>query len=124
MPEKTKIIVVDDDDAVRDSLVLLFKSSGYQVESYGSAHEALAGIEPGCNGCVVTDVRMPGMSGGDLLRELKAGGRRLPVIVITGHGDVPLAVEAMKAGAAVFLEKPFAEEAMLSAVRRAVDAPA
>jgi two-component system response regulator FixJ len=124
MNEQASIFVVDDDDAVRDSLAFLFRSSGYRVQAYASAQEALAGIDPEAQGCVVTDVRMPGMSGVDLLRELKGQGRTLPVIVITGHGDVPLAVEAMKAGAADFLEKPFAEEALLSAVRRALDAPA
>lgn len=120
MNEKPQVFIVDDDDAVRDSLGFLFRSNGYQAQACSSAQEALALIGPAAQGCVVTDVRMPGMSGIDLMRELKATSRPLPVIVITGHGDVPLAVEAMKAGAIDFLEKPFAEEALLSAVRRAL----
>ena len=123
MTERRQVFVVDDDDAVRDSLAFLLKSSGYQVDAYASAIEAMAGMMTAASGCVVTDVRMPGMSGVDLLRELRARPHPLPVIVITGHGDVALAVEAMKAGAADFLEKPFPEEALLAALARAL-APA
>jgi two-component system response regulator FixJ len=123
MSERAQVIVVDDDDAVRDSLAFLFRSGGYEVRSYGSAQEALAGLDRETRGCVVTDVRMPGMSGIDLLRELRASVPVVSVIVITGHGDVGLAVEAMKAGAVDFLEKPFPDEALLSAVREALATP-
>lgn len=123
MSEQAQVIVVDDDDAVRDSLAFLFRTGGYRVRAFGSAPEALAAIDPETSGCVVTDVRMPGMSGVDLLRELKQRTPGVSVIVITGHGDVSLAVEAMKAGAADFLEKPFPDEALLSAVRDALAAP-
>src|SRR4051794_20542596 len=88
MIERPEVIVVDDDDAVRDSLAFLFRSAGYQVQAYGSAQDALSALPPGTRGCVVTDVRMPGMSGIDLLRELKASVQGVSVIVITGHGDV------------------------------------
>ena len=122
MAEAARVYVVDDDDAARDSLAFLFQSAGYEVTTFASAPEALAGIDPG-SGCVVTDVRMPGMSGVDLLRELKSRDPSQAVIVITGHGDVPLAVEAMRAGAADFLEKPFSEDAMLASVQRAAAKP-
>lgn len=118
------VYVVDDDDAVRDSLAFVFESGGYRPTTFATGAEALEGIATAVEGCVVTDVRMPGMNGVELLRALRARGDNRPVIVITGHGDVPLAVEAMKAGAADFLEKPFADELLLSAVKRAVDAAA
>jgi len=116
------VYVVDDDDAVRDSLAFVFESGGYRPLTFATAAEALEGIATAAEGCVVTDVRMPGMNGVELLRALRARGDNRPVIVITGHGDVPLAVEAMKAGAADFLEKPFADELLLSAVKRAMAA--
>lgn len=122
MSEAARVHVVDDDDAARDSLAFLFQSAGYEVTTFASGQEALAGITPG-SGCVITDVRMPGMSGVDLLKELKSRDPSTPVIVITGHGDVPLAVEAMRAGAADFLEKPFSEDAMLASVQRATAKP-
>ena len=121
MTERRQVFVVDDDDAVRDSLAFLLKSSGYQVDAYASAIEAMAGMMTAASGCVVTDVRMPGMSGVDLLRELRARPHPLPVIVITGHGDVALAVEAMKAGAADFIEKPFTADRIMTAVAAALD---
>ncbi|MGZ8363036.1 MAG: response regulator transcription factor, partial [Caulobacteraceae bacterium] len=116
------IHVVDDDDAVRDSLSFLFESSGFAVETYASGSDALERMAPRAADCIVTDVRMPGMSGLDLLRNLREKGLATPVIVITGHGDVPLAVEAMRSGAADFIEKPFEEEALLASVRRALGA--
>lgn len=122
MADSARIYVVDDDEAARESLAFLFRSAGHEVTAFSSAPEALEGIGPE-PGCVVTDVRMPGMSGVDLLRELKSRTPSLPVIIITGHGDVPLAVEAMKSGAADFLEKPFSDDAMLAAVQRALDHP-
>lgn len=109
--------IVDDDDAVRDSLTFMLESSGHQVCAYTSAEELLKRSGALAHGWIVTDVRMPGMSGLDLLRTLKSRGiTTLPVIVMTGHGDIPLAVEAMKAGAVEFLEKPFDEARLLAAL--------
>ena len=119
MPSESVVHVVDDDEAVRDSVAFLLRSAQIEVEVYDSA-AALLGKAVGATGCVVTDVRMPEMSGIDLMRRLKELGITLPVIVMTGHGDVPLAVEAMKAGAVDFIEKPFNDEAMLTAVRAAL----
>jgi two-component system response regulator FixJ len=113
--------VVDDDDAVRDSLAVMLESAGFAVRTYGSA-TALLAATMGTIGCVVTDVRMPEMDGLELQRRLAETGPPLPVIVMTGHGDVPIAVEAMRAGAADFLEKPFDDEQLLASVRRAIAA--
>lgn len=110
------IHVVDDDEAMRDSVVALLEDTGYRTRAYASAEDLLgraAELEPGC---VVSDVRMPGLDGLALLRQLRADGIGLPLILITGHGDVPLAVAAMKAGAVDFLEKPFDAKALLGAV--------
>jgi two-component system response regulator FixJ len=114
--------VIDDDEAMRESLSFLLDSAGIRARTYESAVaflQQLDGLEPGC---IVTDVRMPEMNGLELVRRLKERGVQQPVIVITGHGDVPLAVEAMKAGVIDFLEKPFDDEALLQAVRSALDA--
>jgi len=119
MPSERIVHVVDDDEAVRDSVAFLLRSAQIEVEIYESG-VAFLGKAAGATGCVVTDVRMPEMSGIDLMRRLKELGITLPVIVMTGHGDVPLAVEAMKAGAADFIEKPFNDETMLTAVRAAL----
>ena len=116
------VFVVDDDDAVRESLEFSLQLAGHRVESFSSAAAFLASGGPERKGCLVTDVRMPDMDGIELQEELKKRGSSLPVIVITGHGDIPLAVRAMKAGAGDFLEKPFARDALLAAVRRALDA--
>lgn len=113
--------IVDDDDAVRQSLAFLLSSAGLPVRLYDSAATFLAGLSTPQDGCLITDVRMPGMSGIDLLKALREKACSMPAIVITGHGDVPLAVEAMKAGAVDFIEKPFDEEAILNAVRRALE---
>jgi two-component system response regulator FixJ len=121
MPAESTIHLIDDDEAVRDSVEFLFDSAGLPVRTYESAVAFLDQMEPEIAGCVVTDVRMPEMSGIDLLRELRNRGIGLPVIVITGHGDVPLAVEAMKAGAADFLEKPFEDERLLQVAKRALE---
>lgn len=114
------ILVIDDDDAIRDSLSFLFGSAGLDVETFASAEAFLAA--PGFDrpACVLSDVRMPGMSGIDLLKALKARGSPLPAIMMTGHGDIALAVEAMKAGAVDFIEKPFDEETLLRTVRAAL----
>ncbi len=121
MPTERWVHVIDDDEAVRDSLAFLFDSAGLPVRTYESAVLFLEAVAGGFDGCVVTDVRMPDMSGLDLLRELVSRGVGAPVVVITGHGDVPLAVEAMKAGAFDFLEKPFDDERLLALVGRALE---
>jgi len=112
--------VIDDDDAVRQSLAFMLRTARINVRTHESAAaflSALPGIEAGC---IVTDVRMPGMSGIDLLRRLKELSVAMPVIVITGHGDVQLAVEAMKIGAVDFIEKPFDDEVLLASIRAAL----
>jgi two-component system response regulator FixJ len=112
--------VIDDDAALRDSLSFLLGTARLDVKAYESAEAFLSAL-PGVNsGCIITDVRMPNMSGVDLLRKLNELQIALPVIVITGHGDVQLAVEAMKIGAADFIEKPFDDEMLLNAVRAAL----
>jgi two-component system, LuxR family, response regulator FixJ len=114
--------VVDDDDAVRESLVFLLETAGHAVRSHASATECLAQAPRTDVGCVITDVRMPEIDGLELQQRLAAAGCGLPVIVITGHSDVPMAVRALKAGAVDFLEKPFDDNQLLSAVGQAVDA--
>jgi two-component system, LuxR family, response regulator FixJ len=121
MPAEPVIFVVDDDDAVRDSIALSLKLAGHAVETFDSAVSFLASDAHSRRGCLITDIRMPDMDGLALQEELARRESSMPVIVITGHGDVPLAVRAMKAGAADFLEKPFAREALLAAVRRALE---
>jgi two-component system, LuxR family, response regulator FixJ len=120
MPSEAMVYVIDDDDAVRDSLAFLLESAEIAVRTYESATAFLDKLPPNGSGCIVTDVRMPGISGIDLLFQLRGMGVTLPVIVITGHADVPLAVEAMKGGAVDFIEKPFDDELLLSAVRTAL----
>ncbi|NMF91064.1 response regulator transcription factor [Aromatoleum petrolei] len=110
------IYVIDDDEALRDSLVWLLESSGYCVQAWESAESFLRDYLPTMTGCVVLDVRMPGMSGLELFEELKRRHFTLPVIFITGHGDVPMAVSAVKKGAVDFIEKPFSERDMLSLI--------
>jgi two-component system, LuxR family, response regulator FixJ len=121
MADTPMVHVVDDDDAVRDSLTLLLESAGLAARTYSSA-TALLASPPKPPGCVLTDVRMPDMDGLTLQRSLAESGIRLPVIVMTGHADVPLAVEALKAGATDFLEKPFDDTQLLAAVSRAITA--
>jgi two-component system, LuxR family, response regulator FixJ len=121
MARDAVVHLIDDDDGVRHSLAFLLTSTGFAVRAYESADrflEAIPALQPGC---VVTDLRMPGLSGLELQRQLRARKVGLPVIVMTGHGDVPLAVEAMKAGAVDFLEKPFHDEVLISAIRAAID---
>jgi two-component system response regulator FixJ len=121
MPSSAVVHVIDDDGGVRQSLAFLLTTAGLAVRVYESAVaflEALGTLQPGC---IVTDVRMPGIDGLQLQRRLKALSVHLPVIVLTGHADVPLAVEAMKAGAIDFIEKPFDSEVLLSAIRLALD---
>ncbi len=113
--------VIDDDEAVRQSLSLLLRTAGVTARTYESASAFLNALPTIEAGCVITDVRMPGISGIELLRRLGEMQVKLPVIVITGHGDVPLAVEAMKNGAVDFLEKPFEDEHLIGSVRAALD---
>jgi RNA polymerase sigma factor (sigma-70 family) len=119
-PTKATVFVVDDDQAMRNSLKWLIESVGVQVESFSSADDFLGQYQAGRSGCLVLDVRMPGMSGLDLQDYLVDNNIRIPVVIITGHGDVPMAVRAMKSGAIDFIEKPFNDEVLLDAIRRAI----
>ena len=121
MPDNRVVHIVDDDEAVRQSLAFLLSSAGLAVRLYDSATAFLAGLARVKGGCLITDMRMPDMTGLELLHALKARACGLPAIVITGHGDVALAVEAMKAGAVDFIEKPFDQEAILTAVKAALE---
>jgi two-component system, LuxR family, response regulator FixJ len=121
MPEQNPIYVVDDDEGVRHSLAFLLKSAKFKVEAFESADAFLAALPSRVPSCIITDVRMPGMSGLELLKRLRRDGHPVTVIVITGHGDVPLAVEAMKNGAFDFLEKPFDDEVLLKTVSNALN---
>jgi two-component system response regulator FixJ len=120
--DKTVIHVIDDDAAMRDSLAFLLDVNGFKPLVYDSASAFLTESPIDALSCVVSDIRMPGMNGIELVRELKSKGSTSPVILITGHGDVALAVEAMKAGAADFIEKPFDDAVLLGAIRSALDA--
>jgi two-component system response regulator FixJ len=120
MADETSVHVIDDDEAMRDSLAFLLQSANVPVRTHGSAVDFLAALPEVRSGCIVTDVRMPEIDGLELLRRLKKLGVHLPVIVITGHGDVPLAVEAMRIGAVDFLEKPFSDDVLLASVRAAL----
>jgi len=117
MPNNGIVHIIDDDEAMRESLAFLLKSAKVPVATYESAALFLNQLAKVQGGCVVTDVRMPDMSGIDLLKRLRELNNPIPVIVITGHGDVPLAVEAMKCGASDFLEKPFDDELLLNSVQ-------
>jgi len=112
--------IIDDDQAIRESLAFLLRTHQLEVRSFDSAKTFLDALPDASLGCVITDIRMPGMSGVDLLRRLKELKIGVPVIVITGHGDVPLAVEAMKIGAADFFEKPFNDDQLVASVRAAL----
>src|SRR5581483_4795232 len=120
MPSETIVHVIDDDDAARDSLEFLLRSAKLEVQTYDSAKSFLRILSSVASGCLITDVRMPDISGIDLLRKLREMDFGIPVIVITGHGDVPLAVEAMRIGAIDFLEKPYDDDLLLASVRRAL----
>ncbi len=121
MSTASTVFVVDDDQAMRTSLQWLIESTGMQVLTYESADAFLSSYYPGRAGCLLLDVRMPGMSGLELQAYLAREGYRLPVIIITGHGDVAMAVKAMKAGAVDFIEKPFHDEDLLRSIRRALE---
>jgi two-component system, LuxR family, response regulator FixJ len=120
MAEKGKVYVIDDDAAMRDSLQFLLDASGFEVTLFETAQDFLDAL-PGLGfGCVVSDVRMPGMHGIELLKRMKAAGSSFPILIMTGHGDVPMAVEAMKLGAIDFLEKPFEDERLTTMIESAI----
>ena len=121
MPPEPTVFVVDDDPAMRDSLCWLLQSVDLHVETYPSADAFLAAYDAARPGCLVLDVRMPGMSGLNLQDELRARDIRLPIIMLSGHAEVPTAVRALKAGAIDFMEKPFSDELLLDRIRQAID---
>ena len=118
--EKMLVHIIDDDEALRDSVVFLLRTAQIEAQTFASAPAFLESLPDATLSCVITDIRMPEMSGLDLLRRLREMKIEVPVIVITGHGDVPLAVEAMKYGAMDFLEKPFDDEVLVASVRSAL----
>jgi two-component system, LuxR family, response regulator FixJ len=120
MAHRGKVYVIDDDEAMRDSLGFLLANADFQVSPFESALNFLDALSTLDFGCVVSDVRMPGIDGIELLRRLKAGGSLFPVVIMTGHGDVPLAVEAMKLGAMDFLEKPFEDDRLIGMIEAAL----
>ncbi len=121
MGNAATIFIVDDDEAIRDLLQLLLESAGFQnIQVFGSSRRFLDAATPQPGDCLLLDIRMPDMDGLELQSELNRRGARLAVIIMTGHGDVPIAVRAMKAGAADFIEKPFSDLLLLDAVRRAL----
>ncbi|MFZ0839556.1 MAG: response regulator FixJ [Xanthobacteraceae bacterium] len=122
MPSDPIVHVIDDDDAARDSLAFLLETSGFPVQTYASAVAFLDQIADAEPGCIVSDMRMPGLTGLDLLRHLRTRQVNWPVIVITGQGDVALAVESIRAGAVDFIEKPYHHEELLGAVQSALTA--
>jgi two-component system, LuxR family, response regulator FixJ len=120
MSDKGKVYVIDDDEAMRDSLRFLLESAAFDVKLFETAVGFLDAL-PGLDfGCVVSDVRMPGLDGIELLKRMKAGHSRFPIVIMTGHGDVPLAVEAMKLGAVDFLEKPFEDDRLIGMIETAI----
>ena len=119
-PQPT-VFVVDDDEAMRSSLKWLIESVGLQVECHASAEGFINSYYPGRSGCLLLDVRMPGMSGLELQEHFLEHQMKIPIIIITGHGDVPMAVRAVKAGAVDFIEKPFNDQLLLDAVHRAIE---
>jgi FixJ family two-component response regulator len=115
------VFVVDDDEAIREALKSLISSVGLDVETFASAREFLQSRGPEAPGCLVLDVRLPGLSGLDLQRELSDANIHTPIIFITGHGDIPMTVQAMKAGAVEFLTKPFRDQDLLDAIQQALE---
>ncbi len=113
------VVVVEDDERLRDSFAVLLRAAGHQAATFGSAEELLTAGVPEGAACLLVDVRMPGMDGVALLEELRRRGDRTPAVVVTGHGDIPLAVRAMRAGASDFVEKPCGDEQLLEAIGRA-----
>ena len=121
MKAKSTVFVVDDDEAMRESLKYLIESVGHQVQTFSSANAFLESSYPGRSGCLLLDVRMPGMSGLELQDRLINDQIALPIIIITGHGDVPMAVRAMQSGAFDFIEKPFNHQLLLDSIHRALE---
>ena len=121
MTETATVYIVDDDPAVRDSLKWLVESLHYKVITFDNAQLFLDNVDPGCISCLVLDVRLPGMSGLQLQQQLNQEGIEIPVIIITGHGDVPMAVRALQSGAMHFLEKPFREQELLDCIQEAIN---
>ena len=120
MAHRGKVYVIDDDEAMRDSLDFLLAAADFQVSLFESALNFLDALSTLDFGCVVSDVRMPGIDGIELLKRLKAGGSLFPAVIMTGHGDVPLAVEAMKLGAMDFIEKPFEDDRLIGMIEAAL----
>jgi FixJ family two-component response regulator len=120
-PEEPIVFAVDDDVSMREALSRLFRSIGMRAEIFASAEEFLRFKRPDAPACLVLDVRLPGLSGLDLQRELEVASFPIPIIFITGHGDIPMSVEAMKAGAVEFLTKPFRDQVLLDAIRQAIE---
>jgi two-component system response regulator FixJ len=120
MPHRGKVYVIDDDEAMRDSLNFLLDSANFNVTLFESALRFLEALPNLAFGCVVSDVRMPGLDGIELLKRMKADQSRFPIVIMTGHGDVPLAVEAMKQGAVDFLEKPFEDDRLIGMIEAAI----
>ena len=115
------VFVIDDDESIRDALKSLIRSVGLNVETFASAHEFLQSRRPDVPACLILDVRMPGLSGLDLQRDLTEANIHIPIIFITGHGDIPMSVRAMKAGAVEFLTKPFRDQDLLDAIQQALE---
>lgn len=120
-PNEALVFVVDDDASMREALSSLIRSAGFHVSTFSSAKEYLLQEPPNAPACLVLDVRLPGMSGLELQRELTAASKTIPIIFITGHGDIPMSVRAMKAGAVEFLAKPFRDKDLLEAIRQAIE---
>lgn len=120
MSDTPVVYIVDDDEAVRESVAALLSSHGYTVETFGHPEDFLRAATPHSRGCALLDVRLPELSGIEVLKTLSEAGVRLPVVMITAYGDVPLAVSAMRAGAVDFLEKPYAEEDLLASIADAL----
>jgi FixJ family two-component response regulator len=115
------VFVIDDDESMREALKSLIRSVGLKVEAFASAHEFLQSRRPDLPACLILDVRMPGLSGLDLQRDLSEANIHIPIIFITGHGDIPMSVRAMKAGAVEFLTKPFRDQDLLDAIQQALE---
>lgn len=120
MSDKPTVFLIDDDQAVRDAVALLLQTGGLAVETFASATDFLEAGVAQRPGCLVLDVRMPGLSGLDLQKQLRTSGYRIPIIFMTGHGDIPMAIRAMKAGAFDFIEKPFQGQALLARIQEAL----
>jgi FixJ family two-component response regulator len=115
------VFVIDDDESIREALKSLIRSVGLSVETFASAHEFRQSSRPDVPSCLILDVRMPGLSGLDLQRDLAEANIHIPIIFITGHGDIPMSVRAMKAGAVEFLTKPFRDQDLLDAIQQALE---